>query len=128
MERLDVICEATDAALVEENLSEFLERLYSLYTRAGFNEGAKLGFLRIAVTKSSALATFSTSREVRAYAQLYLAVKDYVRGTSVFHATTASTEVDALVPGRNNLKEVKLLVRQDARVVRVEAKIDILAD
>lgn len=78
----DAIHEATHENLDEKDLLGSLERLDSLYARAGFNSEAKYGFLRMAVTKVTPLATFVIYRGIGTYEQLTLAVKDYVHGMS----------------------------------------------
>lgn len=125
----DVICEATDAVLDPNDLLLSMNRLDSVYSRAGFNDEAKFGFLRVAVMKIPAVATFAMYRGVSSYMDLKKAVKDFDSGMRAFHAVSKDTERSAGTwLGNQEEKDMKLLVRPDARVQNMEAKIDTLAD
>lgn len=125
----DVIREATDASLDPERLVESMDRVDALYSRAGFNEEAKFGFLRMAAMKIPQVATFAMYRGASDYPALKKAIRDFDSGMRAFHSVTkydgmSSTEILDV----QQEKDKRLLVRPDARVKNMEVKIDTLAD
>lgn len=125
----DVIRAATKALLDERDLLYSLDRVDALYSRAGFNEEAKYGFLRAAVTKIPPVATFAIYCGAPNYAQLASAVRDFDCGSRVFQAGPLTGEQGPSKLKEMELgKEVKLLVRPDVRVHNMKAKIDTLAN
>lgn len=105
-----------------------LDHLESLYTRAGFNDKAKFGFLRVAVTQLEPVASISMYCGACDYAQLVKAVQDFDSGKCAFQLRPTPEKASKTTPGTDTDKEIKLFVRPDARVQKMEAKIDTLAD
>lgn len=58
----DIIPEATDAALDENEPIPSIYHLTAMYAQTGFNDEAKSGILRLAVTKLPLLETFAMYR------------------------------------------------------------------
>lgn len=73
----DIIRRATDTTLDEKNHELSLERMDSLCAHASFNEEAKLGFLRVAVTNIFHVATFAMYRRLSDYTQFARAGRDF---------------------------------------------------
>lgn len=118
----------TGARLNENNLLKRLQRLEALYTRAGFYEEAKFGFSKMSVTNISPLATFAMYRELATYDQLTRAVREFVGGVSAFQSGSIQTPTPVQKHDDIREKDIKLLVRPDARVQNMEAKIRDIAD
>lgn len=66
-------------------------------------------------------------RGVGTHVKLTRAVKDYVNATMAFHAATFNERTSS-TQRNSDAKDLKLIVRPDARVVNMETKIDTLAD
>lgn len=61
-ERQEIIRQATEATLDPQSLLQSLAKIEKLYGKENFDEGAKFGFLRMAVTKLPHLATLAMYR------------------------------------------------------------------
>lgn len=59
MEPQDEIRDATDANLNVKDLLSSVNGIDSIYSRAGFNDEPKSGFLRVAVMRIPLVATFA---------------------------------------------------------------------
>lgn len=124
----DVIREATDASLDETNYLQSLDCLDALYTRAGFNEETKFGFLRMEFTKILPVANFAMYHGASDYAQLTRGIKDFEFGTRAFQAGACSKSDAEKLAQKDSDKKMKPPVRPDVRFHNMEAKIDTVAD
>lgn len=106
--------------LDKQNWLESLHRLNGRYGRTAFNENAKFGFLRMAVTKIAPLATFAMYQGARNYEQLTRAVREFVSEVKAFCVDLIESETRELKRGWSETN-VKVLVRSDAGVQSMKA-------
>lgn len=125
----DVIREATDALLNEGELATSVDRLDAMYMQAGFNNEAKFGFFRVAVTKIPNLASFAMYRGANSYAELKRAVKAFGAGKRAFQSPRLQAHLPECIPTQQPVEHNrKNLVRPDARVRQVESKVDQISE
>lgn len=123
------IREATDATLDAGNLMESMLKLDSMYYRAGFNEEAKFGFLRVATMKIPQVATFAMYPGVSLYDKLKKAIQEYDSGIRSLYSVTGQKDLmNSKLMNEPIQEDQKLLVRPDYRVKNMEDKIDTLAN
>lgn len=84
--------------------------------------------MRVAVTKNPLVATFAMYRGVSKNNQLTQAVKYFVCKTRAFQAGRSKKETSDWLSSKAQYKDLKLLVRSDARVKNMDDKIDTLAN
>ena len=109
-----------------------------LYSRAHFDEIAKFGFLRIAVTKIPSLASFDMYRGVPDFSSLKKAIKDFHDGKKVILPSIPykqwkcsrgySKKSRRGSTAKSSGEDKKLLIRRDSRVKHMETRIEKISD
>lgn len=104
-------------------------KLDSQYTQAGFKDEAKFGLHPLAVTKILSHAAFVMYRRVAIYRDSKKAITDYDNGSRSFSSASSGIQANLTVwLQKQETKDVKLLVRPEARVENMKTRIDSLAD
>lgn len=117
-----MIQEATNASFDAHTLLASLNHLDTLYTRAGFNDEARSGFLRVTVTKIPPLDTFEMYRIFANYGHSKQANRHFESVTRAFLSICrGKMTMDSPLDDQKE-KEVKSLVRPDSGVQNMESK------
>ena len=119
----DDIHRAIDLQIDTANLVSSMREMERAFDKAGFNDQAKFGLLRKALSESPEILQFVLYRGASTYKDLVKVVVEYETGRKTFfRQTSAGASSSSDVFGSK-----KVLNRPDARGSEIEAKVDSLA-